>query len=146
MSDMYYSVGSVTIENTTSGFDFSEDNPGSILLPLGYYNPVFSTAGRVRYSNKDKIICGGICVSASIKRNTWGPVPIIFITREFYSPKTPNGMAEFINDETVSYTVASTDMTLRGMKLLSDNTPIHLNILSANAVPADSVDEPSAGK
>jgi len=98
MSDMYYCVGELTIKNATEGWNITDDNQRSVNISMNLdcdYNAhngsgsayiwrIFFSSGAEDYARY------GICV-ASLKKNTWGPVPIIIMAPENFSPNYPNG-------------------------------------------------------
>ena len=125
ISDLYYSVGTITIKNTTSGFDITSDNPRDVRFAWGYDYLSPTVAGRVITSNEEITRMGGISLSAYMERNNWGPAPLILITPEYFSPKTPDGMTEKILSEDFS-------LDYNGSWLSGDNTGVHLGILKSD--------------
>ena len=135
ITNMYYSVGTVTIRNTTSGFSITQDNPRSVKFTWGYdYIKPVACAGKVILSDKDITRIGGLYVPASMKSNTWGPVSFVMMTPEYISPNTPNGMAEYILSEEVAFDFKIADYTLgAGIFINNDeNTAVHLGILKSD--------------
>lgn len=134
MTDMYYSVGTVTIKNTTSGFDITQNDPrtvpflfgcdASLANSAGYWQWI---AGRVLYSNDVVTRMSGLHVSASVTSNTWGPVPVIFMTPEYISPNSPDGLSQDILSDNLVF-----DWSYHMATLESENTKVHLGILKGD--------------
>ncbi len=95
MSDMYYCMGTITIENITNGWDITSDNQrvvniGSWLISgIEKYYHFEHILVRKFYSDgaKDSL---SFQSKALMKKNTW-EVPFIVMSPEYYSPNYPNG-------------------------------------------------------
>ena len=99
-NDIYYMVGQISVKNVSSGFDFSESNPGepsitfefkdsnSFLLGKGYdssgYKELGTCEGHKGYNE-------AVCISPIMRQNNWGPISIIFAMPDKISPNFPNG-------------------------------------------------------
>ena len=98
MNDMYYCVGAVQIKNTTKGWDITEDHPRSVAVQLtwesAYDKPDYAGAyviGRSMFSSGPRDNSLGLFYSASMKKNTWGPLPFVIMAPENFAPKFPDG-------------------------------------------------------
>lgn len=111
MFDMYYCVGSLSIINTTQGWDIDSRNPRSFTFALCPFKcddvtydkkngeDYVSTIGRVFYNNSqtDKIL--GVRFSPSMTKNQWGSVPFVIMAPESKSPSEPNGFYELLKNK-----------------------------------------------
>ena len=136
ITDLYYSVGTIAIKNTTSGFDITQSDPRSVEFPWGcdgWFNSTGYaqwTAGRILYSNDVVTRLNGFNISASVVSNTWGPVPVILITPEYISPNSPNGLAQDILSD--SFVFRNPYGGLGNVTLESENIQVHLGILKSD--------------
>lgn len=98
MTDMYYCVGEMTIKNRTEGWNITDDNKRSVNLNISWNcnyngNDRFGSAyiWKVLFSNGAEDYYDDKPCTASMKKNTWGPVPFVIMIPENFSPKYPNG-------------------------------------------------------
>lgn len=95
MTDMYYCVGSISIENVTEGWDISAADSRSleysIIFDLKNWAGLSNTIGRVYYNSKTEDSTGGLCSSPKLTDNTWGPCSFVIMHPENYSPNNPDG-------------------------------------------------------
>ena len=105
MNDMYYCMGTVSVRNTTSGWNITPENSRTLNSGLNYsllvsgrtekyeINATFGTfsVGRVFYSNStaDEADCVGI--KPNMTSDNWGPVSFIIMAPENFSPNYPEG-------------------------------------------------------
>ncbi len=98
MTDMYYCVGTVSVRNTTPGWDITEDNKRSPDVQLKWCavkeaNPYGEAASlcKVFYDNQTVLVADNIGANPSMKSNRWGPVPFIMMVPENFTPNYPDG-------------------------------------------------------
>jgi len=97
MNDMYYAVGTVSIENKTDEWSFSDSNPGSATLILNWADSTITEFMRTRmisrvfYGSGTNTFGGSLTIAASMKSDRWGPVPFVIGYAENFSPNNPNG-------------------------------------------------------
>lgn len=103
MTDMYYVLGTVSIENITEGWHFSADKPGDVevFLPLqtaagdtNYRGGITYSLCKVFFSNGSRVYATrGLDVPVSMTSDYWGPVGFVLGIADYLSPATPNGTA-----------------------------------------------------
>ena len=98
LTDMYYCIGTVMIQNTTEGWNIDSNNIRSIYVNLnwssGYKKTDYAgsyTIGRAFFGNKTEDECDGLNFGASLKNNSWGPVPFVIMAPENVTPSNPDG-------------------------------------------------------
>lgn len=98
MTEMYFSVGTVSIRNVTDGWSFSENNPGGSKLQFYWSSEDDRTTwsktsmiSKVYYGSSTKYTEGGLEVAPSMKSDKWGPVAIVLGHAENITPKFPDG-------------------------------------------------------
>lgn len=97
MTDMYYCLGEVRINNTTDGWSINENNPHPMNIYLFWeckYDDPYgassaSTICRAYYSNGYKETGGEL--SAGISTQNSAVIPIILMAPEKYTPERPDG-------------------------------------------------------
>lgn len=98
MTDMYYCIGTVKIENITEGWNISASSPRSLYFSLRWassfdkmdYAGAYSI-GRVFYSNGTQDESDGLGHSAKMTSDQWGPTSFIIMAPENFTPNFPNG-------------------------------------------------------
>lgn len=96
MTDMYYTVGQISVKNVTEGWSISSSSPRNIDF---IFIPNFTDIGdsmaqnitRVFYNNKEKDQSNLILINNEMKQDTWGPVSFVIMAPENFSPKYPDG-------------------------------------------------------
>ncbi len=94
MTDMYYSIGTVQIRNTTNGWDITSSSPRAVYANLNtstYLNSMAEYIGRTFYSNSTEDQAGGVQIRAQMTSNAWGPVSFVIMAPENFSPNYPDG-------------------------------------------------------
>lgn len=100
LSDMYYSVGSISIRNTTEGWSITEQNARDVVIPMRYGADKDLNTGtdhfgflgcRIIYSNQTQTFLRGLRVDAYMSKDKWGPSPFVLMAAEVFSPNFPNG-------------------------------------------------------
>jgi hypothetical protein len=94
MTDMYYIVGTISVENLTDGWSFSTDSPGSTKISLDLLapsDPTTKVISRIFYNNKEETYGGMLRVSPSFTSDKWGAVPFVIAYAELFNPNNPNG-------------------------------------------------------
>lgn len=119
VTEMYFSVGTVTVKNVTNGWSFSEQEPGStdfsfywiknIEKTLVYSQDHFIT--RNIYSDSEEFNVGEIFVRPKMKKDKWGPMTIVLGHAENFSPKYPNG--EYRKEVENGYLQAGSDTIIK---------------------------------
>mgnify|MGYP002624737259 CR=1 FL=1 len=129
ISDMYYSVGTVTIKNKTEGWDIGPSNARNLNFYYGYCETIVenipSFIGRVFYSDGASDYAYCININSSMRANTLGPITFVMMTPEYYSPANPNGMTDLILNDgfTLSYYTGN-----YSVRLTSENQHVKLGI------------------
>ena len=95
MTDMYYCVGTVSVNNTTSGWDITKESPRNMSFALrwNYVNEAWGAGSlcNVFYNNKTDLITDYVSIAPMMDRNSWGSVPFVLMVPENFSPKYPDG-------------------------------------------------------
>ena len=94
IDDMYYAMGTIEIENTTSGFHFTSDRTGHPKVQIikeGLFNYEGKFISRVFLGNEDKTDTRGVVVNAKMTSDKWGPVPFVIAYAEHFTPNSPKG-------------------------------------------------------
>ncbi len=98
MTNMYFSVGTVSVKNVTKGWDFSASKTGTPKIAL-YWVSDFTKKNSGNYglmskaftSSSDNTSIGEVYLRPKMTKNNWGPVPVVLAHAENISPKYPNG-------------------------------------------------------
>lgn len=95
IDDMYYAVGTLSIKNTTSGFNFSKDRIGYPNIQIGstlssYTDKQMIT--RIYFGNEEKTSTLAVQAKAKMTSDNWGPVPFVIAYAEQYTPNSPDGV------------------------------------------------------
>ena len=112
MTEMYFSVGTISIKNITDGWSFSTDHTGGCNLQFWWgsdtdrYDGLMLSANRsmtskIYYSSNTKYKEGGLEVRPSMKSDYWGPVTFVLAHAENITPNYPEG--EFRPEILVGY-------------------------------------------
>lgn len=96
MTDMYYSVGQVSVKNVTEGWSISESDPRSVGFLL---NTSLGSSGdsmariltRIFFGNGTKDEGNQLLLQLDLKSDSWGPVSYIMMAPEVFSPNYPDG-------------------------------------------------------
>lgn len=96
MSDMYYCLGTVQIQNKTEGWSIRSDTARSFTYQLFWrsnYNNMSNgyAIGRTFLGNGTKDQSNGLWVNAHMEKDSWGPVPFVIMAPEIFSPNFPDG-------------------------------------------------------
>lgn len=98
MTEMYFSVGTISVKNVTNGWDFTESNPGIPNVVLRWasdnsrtMNSKYSLISKTYYSSSESASVGHLHAVPKMTKNSWGPVPIVLAHAENITPKYPNG-------------------------------------------------------
>ncbi len=98
MTEMYFSVGTISVKNVTNGWDFTESNPGipNVVLRWASDNSrtmdfKYSLISKTYYSSSESASVGHLNAVPKMTKNSWGPVPIVLAHAENITPKYPNG-------------------------------------------------------
>lgn len=93
--------GTIVLRNVTEGFDFTESEPMSFSVGfdagydavIGYAD--FSSGGK--YFNMGDSV--GRYIAPKMVGNTWGPLPLMFVFPNAFTPDDPNGKSSLDNYE-----------------------------------------------
>lgn len=95
MTNMYYCVGTISINNLTENWDITSADPRSLIYSLNFelknWAGMSNTIARVFYNSKKEDSTGGIYSSPKLTDNTWGPCSFVMMHPENYSPNHPDG-------------------------------------------------------
>lgn len=95
MTDMYYSLGSISVNNITDGWDITASESRSLKFSIeyksNYYEVGTDVIGRLFYSSEEKDCSSGIYVSPKLTSNNWGPCSFVLMSPEKIAPNSPNG-------------------------------------------------------
>lgn len=96
MTDMYYSVGQISVKNVTEGWNISESNPRSVKVLIntslgGSGDAMARILTRIFFGNGVKDEGNQLLLNLDLKSDSWGPVSYIMMAPEAYSPKNPDG-------------------------------------------------------
>ena len=99
MTNMYFSVGTVSVKNVTSGWDFSASKPGTPKIALnwvsdftrGHNSGNYALMTKTFYSSTENTDIGELYAKPKMTKNTWGPVTVVLAHAENISPKYPGG-------------------------------------------------------
>ncbi len=119
VTEMYFSVGTVTVKNVTNGWSFSEQEPGSTDFSLYWIKNIEKTLvysqdhfiTRNIYSESEEFNVGEIFVRPKMKKDKWGPMTIVLGHAENFSPKYPNG--EYRKEVENGYLQAGSDTIIK---------------------------------
>lgn len=113
--DIYYALGTVSIENATEGFDLPTD--GSSWFNFDKFMPSQSARSATTHSSRLILADEGdlqiqnsdlLNVNVTMRGNSWGPVPVVFAVYDNKSLNYPNGC----EIETVYLTLGDDSATL----------------------------------
>ncbi|MBQ9868803.1 MAG: hypothetical protein IJM32_04020 [Ruminococcus sp.] len=99
MTNMYFSVGTMSVKNVTSGWDFSASKPGTPKIALnwvsdftrGHNSGNYALMTKTFYSSTENTDIGELYAKPKMTKNTWGPVTVVLAHAENISPKYPGG-------------------------------------------------------
>ncbi len=100
MTNMYFSVGTVSVKNVTSGWDFSASKPGTPKIALNWVKNINQKSlvienellmTKTFYTSSENTDIGELYVKPKMTKNTWGPVTVVLAHAENISPKYPGG-------------------------------------------------------
>ena len=99
MTNMYFSVGTVSVKNVTSGWDFSASKPGTPKIALnwvsdftrGHNSGNYALMTKTFYSSTENADIGELYAKPKMTKNTWGPVTVVLAHAENISPKYSGG-------------------------------------------------------
>ncbi len=99
MTNMYFSVGTVSVKNVTSGWDFSASKPGTPKIALNWVSDLtrgqnsgnYALMTKTFYSSTENADIGELYAKPKMTKNTWGPVTVVLAHAENISPKYPGG-------------------------------------------------------
>lgn len=99
MTNMYFSVGTVSVKNVTKGWDITAQNPGSCDVILDWVpqktNSIVITneqfISKSYYSSKTDTYVAQLRVRPKMTKNSWGPSTVVLAHAENISPKYPDG-------------------------------------------------------
>lgn len=99
MTNMYFSVGTMSVKNVTSGWDFSASKPGTPKIALNWVSDLtrgqnsgnFALMTKTFYASTEKTDIGELYAKPRMTKNTWGPATFVLAHAENISPKYPNG-------------------------------------------------------
>ncbi len=106
MTNMYFSVGTVSVKNVTSGWDFSENKTGAPIITLnwvsdftrGHNSGNYAFMTKTFYASNEKTDIGELYVKPKMTKNTWGPATVVLAHAENISPKYPGGqLASYVS-------------------------------------------------
>jgi hypothetical protein len=106
MTNMYFSVGTVSVKNVTSGWDFSENKTGAPKITLnwvsdftrGHNSGNYAFMTKTFYASNEKTDIGELYVKPKMTKNTWGPATVVLAHAENISPKYPGGqLASYVS-------------------------------------------------
>lgn len=106
MTNMYFSVGTVSVKNVTSGWDFSENKTGAPKIALnwvsdftrGHNSGNYAFMTKTFYASNEKTDIGELYVKPKMTKNTWGPATVVLAHAENISPKYPGGqLASYVS-------------------------------------------------
>lgn len=90
--DMYYAVGTISVNNITEGLNFSPERPGYPVIGLSCVINNPKLVSRVYYGNTIRDETGfGATFYPEMTSNNWGPVPFVIAYAEHYTPSNPDG-------------------------------------------------------
>ena len=93
-------MGTIEIENTTSGFHFTSERTGHPKVQIikeGLFNYEGKFISRVFFGNEDKTDTRGVVVNAKMTSDKWGPVPFVIAYAEHFTPNSPKGESQKIS-------------------------------------------------
>ena len=99
MTNMYFSVGTMSVKNVTSGWDFSASKPGTPKIALNWVSDLtrgqnsgnYALMTKTFYSSTQNADIGELYAKPKMTKNTWGPATVVLAHAENISPKYPNG-------------------------------------------------------
>ncbi len=95
MTDMYYCLGSVSVNNVTDGWNITTSEPRTLKFSIEYESSLYQVGtdviGRIYYSSEKNDCSSGLYVSPKLTSNHWGPCSFVLMAPENITPKTPNG-------------------------------------------------------
>lgn len=100
MTNMYFSVGTMSVKNVTSGWDFSASKPGTPKIALNWVKNINQKSlvienellmTKTFYTSSENTDIGELYAKPKMTKNTWGPVTVVLAHAENISPKYPGG-------------------------------------------------------
>lgn len=97
LTDMYYCVGSVSVKNTTEGWDITSSDYRTFEMLFEFvteqndYRVATNSMGRIFYSSEYRDYHSGIRINPKLEGNNWGPCSFMIVMPETFSPNSPNG-------------------------------------------------------
>ena len=91
LTDMYYCMGTLTIQNKTEGWSIDSSNSQSLISLISPSDYRQDVIGKVFYSNGAQDSGDYARVDANIKSDTWGPCTFVIMTGEEFTPNNPEG-------------------------------------------------------
>lgn len=99
MTNVYFSVGTMSVKNVTSGWDFSASKPGTPKIALNWVSDFtrgqnsgnYALMTKTFYSSTQNADIGELYAKPKMTKNTWGPATVVLAHAENISPKYPNG-------------------------------------------------------
>ena len=148
MTEMYFSVGTISFKNVTDGWSFSSDRTGGINYQLLWgsdtdrYDNLITSADRSMMSkiydgSGVKYTEGGFEIHPSMTSDKWGPVPFVLAHAENITPNYPEG--EFRPEILVGYL----DGFIRNSNGEYDHIQIRIPIYGEESVTSNSSNDNS---
>lgn len=118
ITDVYVSVGHITIENTTKGWDFSETNPGQQIFMGDFFNgnERKSVTSKIFYSGKTDTDCFNLEFAPKMTANRCG-IDFVVAYHENITPNNPNGTNFDLLNEGYFVFGPSTDNSQKKLKI-----------------------------
>ena len=95
MTDMYYSLGSISVNNVTDGWNITSSESRSLKFSIEYESSFYEVGtdviGRLFYTSEIKDCSSGIYVSPKLTSDNWGPCSFVMMSPENKTPKNPDG-------------------------------------------------------
>ena len=99
MTNMYFSVGTVSVKNVTKGWDFTEQKTGTPKVALNWVSDFtrgqnlgnFALMTKTFYTSNENTDIGELYAKPKMTENSWGPATVVIAHAENISPKYPNG-------------------------------------------------------
>ena len=100
MTNMYFSVGTVSVKNVTNGWDFTEQKTGSPKVALNWVKNINNKSlaienellmSKTYYTSSENTTIGELYARPKMTKNSWGPATVVLAHAENISPKYPNG-------------------------------------------------------
>ena len=100
MTNMYFSVGTISVKNVTKGWDFTASKTGSPKIALNWVKNINQKSLTIEnellmtktfYSSDEKTDIGELYAKPKMTKNTWGPATVVLAHAENITPKYPSG-------------------------------------------------------